>query len=522
EKLQGADVLPKDAIVVNRADFDKWVQELVRFEGADPDVARKNLMEQGVMLHRDPTTGGASMQARKLMIDEGDRVERGAIGVAGTFREGPGQMGKIMAPLSKELSRLRGILKEKGGQKSPEIDKVRKDFTALSSLVNDLTNQFTSLGMNLDFDGDQIEIHTKKTRDTAAALEHLASGAEAAWGSFNKIIGAAPGTVQGSTLESLDETFREKMPEGVALKPQTAEQKQTNVSGLISGKLLVGMSTEVHHRFLMAIMSGIEQQDWSGAFRAVLGKLMLNINESLKMKHAGKAGMGKFEPGTMIDLIRKGDTKGLTKEVGKGGKYEKLGEFNKQFIAEQQDQLLALDPSAAGAGGLTEGLKGRGLEDVIPKEGISAENYQGVIKAALKKMDIKNVFKEMHQTLVQGYTRSLEESGMNKSEIKAKIKEKLKGKGGKAPAGIPMDEVIGTSSKQWLATRGKFQKKMKSTKGLGQLKEMMSFLPKDLLKHVSEVMDIDDIDIDRESLVEATGIEGFAANLRKSLMAVRN
>ncbi|KKK68004.1 hypothetical protein LCGC14_2948410, partial [marine sediment metagenome] len=350
EKLQGADVLPKDAIVVNRADFDKWVQELVRFEGVDPDVARKNLMEQGVMLHRDPTTGGASMQARKLMLDEGDRVERGAIGVAGTFREGPGLMTKVMAPLSKELSRLRGILKEKGGGKSPEIDKVRKDFASLSSLIDNLMNVFTSLGMNLDFDGDQIEIHTKKTRDAAGALEQLASGAEAAWGSFNKLVSLTPGTVQGSTLESLDETFRKKMPEGVALKPQTEAQQQANVSGLVSGKLLVGMSTEIHHRFLMAMMAGLEEQDWSGAFRAVLGKLMLNINESLKMKHAGVAGMEKFEPGTMVDLIRTGDTKGLSKAIGKGGKYEKLGEFNKQFIAEQQDQLLALDPSAAGPG----------------------------------------------------------------------------------------------------------------------------------------------------------------------------
>ncbi|KKL66083.1 hypothetical protein LCGC14_2148530, partial [marine sediment metagenome] len=163
-----------------------------------------------------------------------------------------------------------------------------------------------------------------------------------------------------------------------------------------------------------------------------------------------------------------------------------------------------------------------GLEDVIPKEGISAENYKGVIKAALKKMNIKNVFKEMNQTLVQGYARSLEESGMSQKDIKAKIKEKLKGKGGKAPAGIPLDETIGTSFKPWLATRKTFQDKMKRTKPAGQLKELKSFLPKELISHVSKVMDIEDIDIDRESLVEATGIEGFAANLRKSLMAVRN
>ena len=522
QKLQGDDVLPKDAIVVNRADFENWIQELVKFEGGDADALRKQFTEDGVLLHRDPTTGGASMQKRRLMLDDGDRVERGAIAVAGTFREGPGQVDKILGPMLKELHRLRGILKEKGGQKSPEIETNRKNFTALSAVVSDLINQFTSLGMNLDFDGDELGVHRNITSKASEALHRLASGGEAVWASFNEMIGASPGTVKGSTLESLDAAFKAKTPEGLAFKPQTEEQQQSNVSGLISGKLLVGMSTEVHHRFLMAIMAGLEEQDWSGAFRTVLAKLMLNINESLKMKHAGVGGMDEFEPKNMIDLIRRGDTKGLSAAIGKGGEYESLGQFNKGLLEKQEGQLLALDPYAAGAGGLTEGLKSRGLEEAIPKEGISAENYQGVIKAALKKMDIKNVFKEMHQTLINGYARSLEESGMSQKDIKAKIKQKLKkGKEGKPAAGIPLDEVVGSSFKPWLATRKTFTDKMKRTKGMGQLKEVASLLPKELMANVAEVMDIDIIDVDRESIMPK-GIEQFATSLRESLMSVRN
>jgi hypothetical protein len=245
---------------------------------------------------------------------------------------------------------------------------------------------------------------------------------------------------------------------------------------------------------------------------------MLNINKSLKLKHTGAAGFEKFEPGEMVDFISKGDIKGLTSQMGEGQKFEELGKFNKKFQAKQEDELLGLDPSS---GALAEGLKGRGVGDVIPKEGINKENYKSVIKAALKKMDIGSVLKEMHQVLLQGYTKSLEEAGLNKTQIKAKIKEKLKGKGKQKPKGLPMDEILATKFKPWLATRGQMENKMAKTKPFGQLKEMMSFLPKQLQDSVTDIMNIEDITIDKEAIMPKS-VRKFAGDLRESLMSVRN
>jgi TP901 family phage tail tape measure protein len=136
-------------------------------------------------------------------------------------------------------------------------------------------------------------------------------------------------------------------------------------------------------------------------------------------------------------------------------------------------------------------------------------------------MDMKTAFKEMHQMLIQGYIRSLEESGKSKSEIKATLKETLQGGAEKGPEGIPLESVIGLKAKPWLATRSKFTKEMEKLKPLGQLKELMAFLPKELIKTVAKSMDIDEVDIDREALKKATGIEQWAGSLRESVMGVR-
>ena len=523
KKLQGDDVLPQDAILVNRQDFEKWIQELVKFEGVDADTARKRLMDRGVMVHRDPTTGAASMQTRKLMLDEGDRVERGAFAVAGTSREGEGQMKSIMAPIAKQVAKLRQILHARGGETGPEISQLREEFNSLTAVLNNLENVYTSLTMNLDFDGDQLEIHAKQAREASEAMHGLQGSAEGVFGVFNAIMGSMPGTVKGSTLESMEESFRtgaKGVPEEhrrMGFVPQTEEQRQSNISSLVSGKMMVGASTEVHQRFLMALMSGLEDQDWSGAFRAVLTRLMLNINESLKLKHTGAEGAEQFEPGALIDMIAKGDMKGLKSEMAEGGQFEKLGDFNKKFLASEKDAMLGLDPDQ-----LTKRLGEEGLGDIIPAEGIGAENYKGIINKALKRMDIGSVMKEMHQILVEGYSKSLEQGGKSKSEIKAILKEKLKGKEGRKPTGIPLDDVIGQTFKPWLATRGKFKNMVEKMKGMGQIKTVMSMLPQDLIAAVAEIMDVEDIDIDREAILEATGIREFATNMRESLMSVRN
>lgn len=459
----------RDIVVMSKEDYEKHIERMIR-KGMSPEEAEAS-MKKPALVHRYPTTGGASYMQARILKDITGRVPAGKVGVPGPFPiSSKEDFQQMMGPLEAEQQRLRGVLKETRGL-GAAADEARQELGPLNSVIESLRRSFRALTLNLDFDGDQVQILTQQMGDlgdqTTTAVQDLKSGALSVREVFANIFGETMGVPTGG-LEQFGGLFEAGMgklrgPElrKAVLMPETAETTAKEAEALVGGKTSVGLLSDAFNKLSLSIIGGADQMD--DAFATGMERIMLFINESL-------GGAGAAGPMQFIEDLRKGNLESIfgKMEAGKGV-YGDLGNVQKVMRERVEMFMAGMDPDQ-----LMQMAREAGKEVGDPEE---------AIQVLVEEMDLKNTIKMMFEALKNNMRDALQISGLDPKEIEAEIKAMLGPKG----KGLDLDTIIKNLFPAFAMTRRQVSQQMEGLAPATKAQKALEALPQQAAEQATKL-----------------------------------
>ena len=474
--VQREPAIARDAVVLNREDYKKLTEKVRTTAGVGEEEA-KGLMKRGV-LHRFPTTGGASFRPVKIQEDVEGMLPAGKMAVAAPMAvSSPEDLAQMLAPLKASADELYDTIRKTGGV-GQAAEKARAELNDLVPTLEMLQASFLSAGENADFDGDMESIHAAVTKKSADSLQTFTEQVRAGGVSFKNmmtnIIGAA-GTKGGmggvgeySKLFAKTAKLREGPFQAAVLAPQTAEQTGKEAFAHTAGKLNIGIATDAFNKAATAVMAGSGQM--GDAFATGVEMFNLQLNKALATKHGGAGGAGGLG---LIEDLRKGQLGKISKGMKKGGSYEDLGDFNKDYRAQMEKNLMRAGPE-----GVRDIAKAEGIEDILPKD-LTAENFMGSVKKMVDALDLNGIFARMFEMMKANMIRALKAEGKTLEEIDDAMKTMLT-RGQRGVPGLDLDKIVGAVAPGQAMSRRKAAKEMGEKPPMEQGREIIDKLIKDI------------------------------------------
>jgi TP901 family phage tail tape measure protein len=440
------DALPQDAVLLSKEDYANMVrmtQRLAKEKGKTlSQEEAKGQLSRGIM-HRYPTTGGASFQIVKLLEDTMGRLPEGQIGIPGAFATSSTEdIQKVRAPLEELRASLMKTVRANDGQ-GDAAEAARARISELNKVLAGLTHSFDKAMMNLDFDGDSTTVHAALTKDAANEMmtvkEIMSAGGTSLQGAMRTLLGSLEGGKDWDfeSLEGIQEAFRATVKRPDELKralpmPVDENTARLEASALVGGKLSVGLLSDAFNILHSAIVSGAGKTD--DAFATAMDHTMLNINKSLAAKH----GTGDLSgPTEFVEDLRRGQTSKIFAgmDAGGGGLYGDMGKLNDKYRKQIEQQLVAQSPGKLLEEAIKRGILAEGAE-------IDSSNFNSVIDQLVDSMDLKSQIMLMWEKLRSNMKDALMKGGATATTAEHSIKQMLKpDEKGKIP-GINLDDLV--------------------------------------------------------------------------------
>ncbi len=483
--------IPRDVVFLNKKDWDNLIKATMKEKGIGREDAESRLQRPG-LLHRFPTTGGASFLAAKARPDPTGTLEPGTIGVAGPAAVSSKEdLERIQGSLKQfQASLEETIIAEKGV--GPAAEAAKSELIKLSPVIQKLNQLFIAVGLNLDHDGDKISWLGDMSEMASAGMETFTQRIEKGGTSFQQMMLNMLGRVKGGETGNVQEygellsKVRKVGPASDLLAPETGEMAAAEAQAHIGGKKSVGLLTDMFNKMELAVLSGAGGV--GDAFSTWIEIIMLNINKSLAQKSGGAGVAGPVE---FIEDLKAGKLEKISKGMESGGEglYGEMGDLNKQMRQQMKEQFTT-SFLTGGPEALRGVAKAEGVEDALPKD-LTFENFKGAVDSMVNALDLKSVIKRMFDMMKKNMVSALSAQGKDMPEINTIIKKMLTSVKGKTP-GLDPDIILGQTAPGYLATRQKQVKEMRDpelTTPMGQGREMLQLLGKLLSKGVAAAPD---------------------------------
>lgn len=490
--------IPRDAVFINKQDWDNLVQSTMKQRGVGQEEAEMRLSRPG-LLHRYPTTGGASFLASRAMVDPTGQIPPGKIGVPGPMAAtSPEDLAQMLAPLREfEQELYKTIEANKGQGAAAEI--ARSELEGLIPAIQKLTQLYLASALNLDFDGDKISFLADTATAAGAGVETFTQKIERGSISFQQMMANVLGKVSGGGTGNVQEYAElfSKVAKGrsgdlkrAVLMPETAETAQFEAQAHIGGKKSVGLLTDAFNKIMVAITAGTGSV--GDAFATGMDYIMLNINKSLAQKSGGGGTAGPLE---FLEDLRGGNLDKISQGMrsGEGGIYAEMGEYNKQMRDQMSEAFKSIFHRRGGSG-LKDIMKAEGIEDamatVLPKEDITYGNYVGVVEEMVNQLDLEAIITRMFMMMKDNMRKALQKQGMGMPEVEAEMAKMFTpGKQGKIP-GLNVDRLLGELAPEYLSTRQAQVKGLREVSSpMEQAQEALRILARNVATEVEDMSD---------------------------------
>ncbi|RLA58335.1 MAG: hypothetical protein DRQ89_15480, partial [Epsilonproteobacteria bacterium] len=425
--------IPENVVMMNKKDYDNLVKSIQKEQGALGNKMSfkeaSKMADQG-LLHRFPSTGEQSFQARRVQVTEDDRlVPAGKIGVAGPAAGRPGDFQAMLAPLIAEQGAASDKILELGGA-GEEADKLRARLAVLSPIIDKLSRQYLLAATNLDFDGDKISFFASTSKEAASQLRNFVNAAEEGGkGSPDKHVLAR---ILGSQVNEVGDTQNlegyvkelarvRKGPGagGRGLAPSGRETEEFETQSLIGPKMSVGLLTDLFNKQNIAALfqagEGVE------SLANAVSILMLNINKSLSMK-GGKGGTGgPLELLEDMQLLRKDKIKAKLQGGSGNQSYDELNEISGKVQEFRKSQLTGMDPAELRSFQKKHGISDKQAGGAITDD-MSPDRFREVIGKLIDFSSIESGFMSMIDKLEKQAMRAhAKKTGGTEKESKAEF-----------------------------------------------------------------------------------------------------
>ena len=499
--VQKEPAIARDAVVLNREDYKKLTEKVRQTTGMGEEEA-KGLMKRGV-LHRFPTTGGASFRPVKIQEDVAGQLPAGKMAIAAPMAvSSPEDLSQMLAPLKAGAEEAYDTLRKTGGV-GQAAEKARSELNELVPILEMLQSVFLSAGENADFDGDMESIHSAVTKKSSDSLRTFTEQVQAGGISFKNmmtnIIGAAGtkggmgGIAEYGKLFGKTAKLREGPFQAAVLAPQTARQTGKEAYAHTAGKLNIGIATDAFNKAATAVLAGSGQM--GDAFSTGVEMFNLQLNKALSTKHGGEGGAGGLQ---LIEDLRKGQVGRISKGMGKGGAYEELGDFNKQYREQMEKQFLRAGPE--GVRGIA---KAEGIEDILPKD-LTAENFMGSVKKMVDALDLNGIFHRMFEMMKANMIKALQAEGKTLDEIDSEMSKMLT-RGEKGIPGLDLDKIVEQVAPGQAMSRRRAAKQMAKLPPMEQAQKIVSSKVAELaLPDEGDMPSVKPDDTKRLAIVRAT------------------
>jgi TP901 family phage tail tape measure protein len=478
--------IPRDVVFLNKQDWDNLIDAIAKEKNIPREEAEARVGRTG-LLHRYPTTGGASFLAARARIDPTGTVPAGKVGVPGPFAaSSQGDIKTVVETLISFRAELEDVIASEKGV-GETADEARSQLASLVPVLQKLNQLYLEAGLNLDFDGDKISWLADTAEGAGSRLETFTQKINKGGVSFQQMMVNMLGKVKGGGAEGfkgyadLLAKTRKIGPKRAILSPETGAMAQAETQAHIGGKKSVGLLTDMFNKMELAVMSG--SGEVGDAFATWMDIIMLNINKSLAQKSGAGGTAGPIE--FLEDL--KGGRLGKIFEsmrTAPEGLYAEMGSFNKQ-MREQMREAFTTSFSLGGPGALKDIASAEGIEGVLPKN-ITFENFKGAIDSMVNALDLEAVITRMFDMMKKNMARALGNVGFGGGEIQKSIENMLSpGKKGKIP-GLDLDVMLGELAPGYLGTRKKQVKELRQEEPMEKAQSMLRLLG----RHIAEEADM--------------------------------